>query len=339
MCYIAIRSGGNKNHGMGHVLRCIALAKELELNNFKVLFLVDNDDGVISFLNRYNFEFLNIISKNLESEILETKEILKFNNIKILITDSYCLSDNYFFEMKKICDYLISIDDNNLYNYISDIVINYNIYAKSLNYNFNSKTKFLLGCNYCLLREEFQDNKFIKINKLCKNVLITMGGSDINNFTYTLLNILKDFKDINFNVVVNNQFKNLEKLKILSYENFNINLIFNPSSMKNIMLKNDLAISASGSTTYELVSLLIPSILIIQADNQERIANEFSKLNTSICAGWFNEIDKESFKKSFIYLVNNYELRKKLSNNCKNVVCKTGVKNIVFEIKNLLKEG
>ncbi|WP_278682792.1 UDP-2,4-diacetamido-2,4,6-trideoxy-beta-L-altropyranose hydrolase [Paraclostridium bifermentans] len=337
MNYVAIRAGGNKNQGLGHVARCISLAQELIFNNFKVLFLIDDDTYIIDFLNKHGLEFNTLISKDLNLEIKETKKIIKDLNIDLLITDSYNLNDFYFKEMKNTVNYLVSIDDTNLYDYISDIVINYNIYAKKLNYKFDKYTKYLLGCTYCLFRKEFQENDYISINKTCKNVLITMGGTDVNNYTYTILKYLDEFNDINFNVVVNEKFNNLNKLKALANSKSNINLIFNPDNMKSIMLKNDIAISASGSTSYELLSLSIPSILIIQADNQELICKELSNINTCVYGGWFDELTEHKFNETFTKLANNYELRKSISDNCKGVVCKTGVRNVVHEIKILFK--
>ena len=337
MNYVAIRAGGNKNQGLGHVARCISLAQELIFNNFKVLFLIDDDTYIIDFLNKHGLEFNTLISKDLNLEIKETKKTIKDLNIDLLITDSYNLNDFYFKEMKNTVKYLVSIDDTNLYDYISDIVINYNIYAHKLNYKFNAETKYLLGCNYCLFREEFQENDYISINKTCKNVLITMGGTDVNNYTYTILKYLYKFNDINFNVVINEKFNNLNKLKALANSKSNINLIFNPDNMKSIMLTNDIAISASGSTAYELLSLSIPSILIIQADNQELICNELSNINTCIYGGWFDELTEHKFNEIFAKLTNNYEFRKSISDNCKGVVCKTVVKNVVHEIKKLFK--
>lgn len=337
MNYVAIRAGGNKNQGLGHVARCISLAQELIFNNFKVFFLIDDDTYIIDFLNKHRFEYKSLTSKNLNLEIKETKKIIKDLNIDLLITDSYNLNNFYFKEMKNTVKYLVSIDDTNLYDYISDIVINYNIYAHKLNYKFNDETRYLLGCNYCLFRKEFQENDYIAINKTCTNVLITMGGTDVNNYTYTILKYLYEFNYINFNVIINEKFNNLNKLKALASCKSNINLIFNPDNMKSIMLKNDIAISASGSTAYELLSLSIPSILIIQADNQELICKELSNINTCIYGGWFYELTEDKFNEIFAKLTNNYEFRKSISDNCKCVVCKTGVKNVVNEIKKLFK--
>ncbi|EQK42304.1 glycosyl transferase 1 family protein [[Clostridium] bifermentans ATCC 638] len=337
MNYVAIRAGGNKNQGLGHVARCISLAQELIFNNFKVFFLIDDDTYIIDFLNKHRFEYKSLTSKNLNLEIKETKKIIKDLNIDLLITDSYNLNNFYFKEMKNTVKYLVSIDDTNLYDYISDIVINYNIYAHKLNYKFNDETRYLLGCNYCLFRKEFQENDYISINKTCTNVLITMGGTDVNNYTYTILKYLYEFNYINFNVIINEKFNNLNKLKALASCKSNINLIFNPDNMKSIMLKNDIAISASGSTAYELLSLSIPSILIIQADNQELICKELSNINTCIYGGWFYELTEDKFNEIFAKLTNNYEFRKSISDNCKGVVCKTGVKNVVNEIKKLFK--
>lgn len=336
MNLIGIRTTGGKNKGMGHIVRCSTIAKELEKRYFKVLFIIDNDPSIIRFLEDKHFSYRVLKSNNLCDEVNEMEYLFIKHNIDTLITDSYWLSDDYLLSIRKLCKYLISIDDLNLYNYPSDIVINYNLYADELNYNKNNNIKYLLGGNFSLLRDEFQDNRTIDIKKNCKNILVTMGGTDINNYTLNILKSIYNIKDININVVVNSSFKNLTNIYTFTQNKDNISLIYNPENMKDVMLQNDIAISSGGTTVYELVSLLIPSILIIQATNQILLCEKIDSINAGINAGCFNDLSLERLKLITIEFLNNYEKRKILSHNCKNIISHNGVKNIVNEIINLI---
>ncbi|NLV76359.1 MAG: UDP-2,4-diacetamido-2,4,6-trideoxy-beta-L-altropyranose hydrolase, partial [Tissierellia bacterium] len=53
-----------------------------------------------------------------------------------------------------------------------------------------------------------------------------------------------------------------------NYKYNNVKFYMNVKNMKNLMINNDLAISAGGNTLYELCACGIPTIAIIIADNQ-----------------------------------------------------------------------
>ncbi len=331
---IFIRVAGGNNKGIGHLMRCMSLAKELRKHKFKIIFIINYDDSVISILNENNFNYEILKSDSLDDEIVEISKII-YEKRSIVITDSYWMSNDYLIKLKNISKYLISIDDMNLYEYPSDIIINSNLYANELNYKKNNNTKYLLGKDYMIFREEFINDKGISINKICKNVLVTMGGTDINNYTLQIIKYLSEIENIIFNVVVGVGFKNINQLIDEASKYKNINLIFNPKNMKNIMIQNDVAISASGTTSYELALLGIPSILIIQVDNQIMVAKKMEELGLGINAGWFHEVDGKKLITICKNLILDYEKRKELNENCKNNISSNGIKNIVKEIKKL----
>ncbi|WP_099190190.1 UDP-2,4-diacetamido-2,4,6-trideoxy-beta-L-altropyranose hydrolase [Tepidibacter mesophilus] len=334
---IAIRADGGEGKGMGHIMRCMALSKELKKRGFNIIFLTKNNENVNEVLKCNGFNYINLYSDNLEEEIDEVKNIINKENLHIIITDSYWLSSEYLYEIRKSVKLLISIDDNNLYKYPSNIVINGNIYAEDLKYEkVFDDTKFLLGTNYILLREEFRNVSKIKIKKNVENILITMGGNDINNYTSFILNSLKKL-DVNLNVIVGPGFKCIDDLKEIAYKNDNVILIFNPSNIKDIMIKNDIAISAAGITTYELGVLGIPTILIVQADNQIKVAEKMNELGAMMDLGWFKDIRDRELSDRVKYLIENYILRKDFNNKSSKLISFAGVENIISNIDNYIK--
>lgn len=329
---VFIRCSGNHLKGLGHIMRCIALATELKTLNASIIFLIDNDIASINLVRKYNFKFIPIKSNTLSLEIYEVIKITSKYNSPIFITDSYWIDEHYLIELKKHCLYLISIDDNNLLNYPSDMVINPNIHATDLNYSFSNNTKYLLGCKYCLLRNEFIVNNPIDIKKIARSVLITMGGTDVNNFTSVIIESILSIPNITLNVVVNSNFSNLDSLYNL-YENVsNINLILNPLNMRDIIIQNDLSISAGGSTSYELASVGMPSILIPQVDNQLLLCEKFHDLKIAINAGWFDKLSKHTIYTLVNNLISDYTKRTKLHDNMLKVIDINGCKNIVEEV-------
>lgn len=331
---IGIRADGGSNIGMGHIMRCMAISKELLERNIDVFFISKFCKEVNDIFINQDIKFINIYSENLDDEIFEIEKIIKDYNIDCIITDSYNLSNDYLFKIKKYLRLLISIDDNSLYNYPSDIIINGNIYANDLNYKLIDKdTKLLLGSQYCILRNEFRKNFNFRVKEKVENILVTMGGSDINNFTPFVLETIKEL-NININVIIGKSFECINKIQEISKKYNNINLIYNPSNISEIMKNNDIAISASGSTAYELCKVGVPAILIVQAENQENIACEFDKKGIMINMGYFSDLKKDELLEKVKFLIDNKGVRYKMNNLSKNIIPDDGVKNIVDSILN-----
>ncbi|RDY23316.1 UDP-2,4-diacetamido-2,4,6-trideoxy-beta-L-altropyranose hydrolase [Romboutsia maritimum] len=334
MKYIGIRADGDCNKGMGHIVRCTSIAKEFNARGIKPIFITKQNESVSDLLSSHNLQYINIKSIDIKDEIKEIEKILKGLKINCILTDSYWLSNEYLERLKMISKILISIDDNSLYEYPSDIVINANIHAKDLNYKLKNKSCVtLLGTKYSILRKEFQDINPIEIKPNVDRILVSMGGVDVNNFTPIALESLSKLKyNIIIDVVVSNVFKYKENLINIAKKNNNINLIFNPINMKEVMEKCDLAISASGTTIYELGVLGVPTILIPQVDNQVNIAKKANDLGMMINLGKYNEIDLSKINKAVIRLINNIDIRAKMSKISSSSIDSNGVINIVDEI-------
>lgn len=329
---IAIRADGSSTIGMGHIIRCITLANEFKTRNIEVLFITKKNEIVNKLLYENNIKTVNIVTKNLYKEVKEVKEILVNNQIKSIIVDSYYLNEDYLLQLHNSCKLLISIDDNNLYKYPSDIIINGNIYAtEMIYYKKDISVKLLLGSKYIILREEFRKSYPIKIKDKVENVLITMGGSDINSFTPIVINSIKDI-DVNINVIIGNGFKCTEEIQKACKDSSNTNLIYNPTNMADVMKENDIAISASGTTAYELGVLGIPTILIPQAENQIKLSQKVHELNMMLNMGDHRKIKDNEIKNTLLNLIKNKSMRERMNKLSTNFVDKNGVNRIVDEI-------
>lgn len=329
---IAIRADGSKNIGMGHIVRCIALYKKFNQKNLEIIFITNQNEDVESLLKYEKIKFIGITYETLYEELKIVNNIIKENEIDIFITDSYYIDEYYLREIKPKPKLLVSIDDNGICKYPSDIVINGNLYATDIIYNkVDQNIKLLLGSKYTILREEFANKKPIEIKQNVNKILVTMGGSDINNFTKTVIESIDDL-DCKVDIVIGNSYKYKEDIETIIRDNTKFNAIYNPKSMSHVMLNNDIAITSSGSTIYELAVLGIPSITTIQSENQINAAKKVEDLNIMINLGEFSKITKSQLKKSTKELMANYEKRKQMSETSLRFVSKNGTDNIIMEI-------
>lgn len=314
---IYIRTDGNSKIATGHLVRCLCIAQALESLKKSVCFLVSDKDSFSllkdlaeSVFSGYNFSFdVKILETakydDLELEIDELSNLLKsdvslltgqeafqaknFSSDKpILFVDSYFVTEAYFTSLKPFAK-VAYMDDLRAFDYPVDLVINYDVIppAREQEYqlSYTNAGTSLLGAKYTPLRSQFQNQK-VSLRGQIKNILITTGGSDPYNFTPALsVYLLSLGLNIEIHVVVGRLFKNIEALEELSKQYSSLHLHYNVSDMAALMKQCDYAVSAAGTTLYELCALGIPAISISMADNQIPMAETFADVDAISYAG------------------------------------------------------
>lgn len=329
---IAIRADGGSKIGMGHIMRTLVLAKELaKTNDVFYICKVGNplSNKYKSGIDKVKAEGFDIVTINENNIINDLRNIVA----DCLITDSYDVNEEYFNltkDMFKITGY---IDDMNLYCFNVDFIINQNIGAEEYFYKANKDTKLFLGTNYTMLREEFKKNPNKNIKKEVQNIMITVGGADPNGITNIICDYVKDL-ELKFHIVIGPSFKekNIKKLTYLENLKDNINLYFN-ANMIEIMNKCDIAISACGSTLYELSACRVPALGLIIADNQEKIAHKMHEDGLIYNLGWYKDLTKDIILDN-IKKISKLDNRQIIINNQK-IINKNGVEKLDIEIEKI----
>jgi len=328
---IAIRADGGSQIGMGHVMRTLVLAKELaEINDVFYVCRVDNplSDKYKNGIDKIKAEGFKVIFINQNSVLEELEKI----HADLLITDSYDVDAKYFSETKKMFKKTAYIDDMNLFYFDVDILINQNINAVDLDYKVNDYTALLVGSKYVMLREQFRNTpkKFIKEN--VENIMLTVGGADPNHLTEKILSWTKVL-DYIFHVVVGPSFEKNNKLK--DYQSEKVKLYYN-ANMYEIMQKCDVAVSACGSTLYELAVCGVPTLGIIIAYNQKGIASKLNNEGVIRSLGLYNEISQDKLISDIEQLAQSKKMRQCISNAGKDLVDGKGIERLSEAINNVL---
>jgi UDP-2,4-diacetamido-2,4,6-trideoxy-beta-L-altropyranose hydrolase len=330
---IAFRVDSSPTIGTGHLMRCLALSEELikRGNNCYFLTKTENDE-LLNKIKKNNIDFQKI-QPNLN--LLEDRNLVidfsKKNDVNWIITDWYWLNSDYIKELKKKKFNILSVDDTANIHYYSDIVVNQNIGSEKLKYSTEKFTKFLLGTRYIMVRNQLlkRDKKIEK--KKVEKILITLGGADTDNLTLNIIKMLEDIdKKIEFLVLIGPLNPHKDNINYyIKQKDLNVKIIKSPDDISNLYLESDIAISAGGTSCYELAYYGIPNIIIAIADNQLNIARELDKQEISLYLGKKNEIKKEKLRKKIMELIENDSLRKTLMQNGKDLVDGKGKERIV----------
>lgn len=336
---IFIRADSNSEIASGHIMRCIAIAKCIKKYGKKVTFLIA-DKNPIPMLEdaQMHYRVLNSDWRDLMTDIESVALILQTSVNPVLLIDTYRITSEYVEKLTPFCkiaylgskqEYLGTLDL--LINYSADI--DYQFYKDT----YDSSTKLLLGPSFAPLREEFQNITHDYKNQV-QRILLTTGNTDTHNIVGNIIKNLSSFldeKSISLEVVVGRMFSNKESLYELSLLSDNIHLNENVQNMSLLMKQCDLAISANGTTVYELAAMGIPTISFAMVEEQVKSAEALDKLGIiCYCGKSFvdqNTVCEEILKNVKHYFNNNEELIK-IANNAKILIDGNGCKKIVHEL-------
>lgn len=315
-----IRADGNSQIGAGHIMRCLSIAEALK-DKGKVTIFLTADEESASLIASRGFATLTLRSRwdHMDEELDTLLPILEEKKITKLIIDSYSVTRHYMEEISKYSK-IIYLDDVGETLYPVDLLINYNIYAESIPYkecykqsNMKCPT-LLLGGEYVPLRAEFSTLES-RVRRVVRDVLITTGGGDLHNAAGTILKAIEvnvaSFMGIRFHVVSGAYNPNTPELKAMEKENANIKVYENVRHMADLMKKCDIAITAAGSTLYELAALGIPTICFYFAENQKRGAESFGEKMAINCGNFVEDPEgvTERILKALKQYADSYEER------------------------------
>lgn len=254
----------------GHVMRCLAMAEGFKDAGEECTFILA-DDFAKEFIESRGHSVIVLGTRwdDMDSEISSILDIVSKYNITKMIVDSYYVTYKYLEALNK-CTSVAYIDDNNAFIYPVDMVIacgiwfDYSMYKEQYK---NMNTRLLLGTKYVPLRKEFS---LVKECNKDIDVMITTGGTDTYNVAGRLIDSIKiNHPEWKVMVISSRLPKELET--------DNIKIKGNVTNMSEIMSASRVAISASGSTLYELCSCKIPTICFAFADNQLEFAAEMGR--------------------------------------------------------------
>jgi len=157
----------------------------------------------------------------------------------------------------------------------------------------------LLGCKYVMLRREFlQTPRKLEASQTISELLLSLGGGDAKNLTEQFLPVLWPCvpADCKIHVLIGpaNPHKTARTTVLhrrTGGAKFAREIVANvkrtifhvaPPNVPAIMANCDLAITAAGSSVYELGYLGVPMLLAVAASNQRPIAAALDQLGAAV---------------------------------------------------------
>ena len=334
---LLIRADANAQMGTGHLMRCLALAQAWQSQGREVIFITAcENEGLLQRLSDEGLQIVTLEHSYPDPADWEiTSQVLSTHPGAWVVLDGYHFDSACQLQVKESGHPLLVIDDMaHLDHYYADVVLNQNIHAAQLDYSCEPYTRLLLGVEYVLLRSEFLAWREWQreIPDVARKVLVTLGGGDPDNQTLKVIRALRqvDVDSLEAVVVVgasNPHFNELQSA--IRHLPFAIRLVRNVSNMPELMAWADVAVSAGGSTCWEIAFLGLPSILLMLADNQQGIAEGLNKADVALNLGWYKEVTRKQIAGALSNLVNNCKRRRQMSRDGQDLVDGMGSERVV----------
>ena len=346
-----IRADASNIIGSGHVKRAKNLSNYLKKNNISHSIYCRNLEGSRMILKKLDlkYKFLNrnidiIFEKNplnnssLKKEIEIIKSIKKNN--QYIIYDSKYINEYLFKELSKFIRVIFINDSLKSYeNVYLNLFQRY--YSQKRLPNSNYKYKDLL-----IISNEIRNNIRTKISnvKNKKKILIFFGNSDNKNLTEFFLENypFKDSKISQIHLIIGTSNKNASTIK-KKYKD-KIKIIKFTNKFNKEVKKYDFLYTSTGVTMTEAILQKIPSFVISNNDNQERIAKYYDRKKYIYYCGPIEklQLNQTKFKRKVILFekVNTLLIQKKLldsnfsyygTENFFNYILKQSEKKIILK--------
>lgn len=315
---IIIRADGGTSIGMGHVVRCLALAEMLK-NDFVITFAIQNPaDAVLKVIHQTTELLLHLPkTDNYETDAVNFAQFLTGDEIVIL--DGYHFKTDYQKVIKEKGCKLVVIDDLHDWHQLADVIINHADGASEKDYSAETYTRFCLGLDYILLRKEFLNTSFREEKiKTVSRFFISMGAADEQNntskFAEALLQI-DEAKEIHLMLsAINPHIKKIEETLL---KDSRVKGHFNLSAQEivDLLKKTDVVVCPASSISLESCAVGVGLISGYTAENQLGNLNGLAKHKTLINFGDINLLSMMDVKNKIEKLISYPTVFNELINN------------------------
>jgi spore coat polysaccharide biosynthesis predicted glycosyltransferase SpsG len=192
-----------------------------------------------------------------------------------VVVDGYHFGSGYHRRFTEGGRRVLVIDDTaHLEYYRADLVLNQNICAREELYpHRDESTRVLVGASYALLRREFLGWRSWarETSETARHVMVTLGGGDTDDVTDKVFEALghEAFAGLEVNVLIGPAGRSRAgKPPEGGGPAARLRVIRAATNMPELMAWADVAVSAGGSTCWELAFMGLPALLIVTAENQ-----------------------------------------------------------------------
>lgn len=272
---LLFRVDAGEEIGAGHLMRCLAIAAEWESRGGESGFLMyRSTDKLNERISNEGFDIIQLPSEKLSDVTRACRQY----SAQMLLIDGYHFNSVYRGSLQKCGIPVVLMDDSIIEPpWYADLIINPQPNASASDYVGMPNDSLLLGLDYLPIRQEFRRQHELGILPIHKrrHILLTFGGTDPLRLTLAVTKriVSRLPKLAQLDIIISKDHVDYPSLIEISASMPEVVHIHSDvDNMAELMGKAGLALSAAGSTIWELAALHVPVIAIIVAENQQVVS-------------------------------------------------------------------
>lgn len=333
---LALRADGDGDIGTGHVMRCLALADAWQRAGGRVCLI----SATLPRPIRQRYEELGVRVDALGDRAAPERAAA---GADMVVLDGQHFPDSDLDEFAATGVPLMVIDDHGWRpRYPCSLILNQNAYASVALYEGKTSAGLCLGPRWCLLRREFADPPPRVAAARVERIAILMGGADpagrsgmvLDSAARAVRHLGDDVEIVLVVGAANPAAQSLDD-RAAGLPG-RVTVLHDVRNMAPIMASADLAISAAGSTIWELAALGTPMILGAQNRGELGTANVLAEQGAAIDLGPLDGLEPDRLTRTIVEIAANAEMRQRMSAAGQRLVDGAGAVRVVARMADLL---
>ncbi len=338
---VAIRVDASLTAGLGHVMRCLTLARELREHGATVSFISREHPGnLCGLIEKRGFSVSRLpapvadmvfddatvhaawLGASWQEDARQTLAALDTTTEKFdwLVVDHYAIDCRWETAVASSVTRMMVIDDLADRQHACALLLDQNLVA-DFDTRYLGKVPttctLLLGPKYALLQRDYAElhDADVAPGGPIRRIFVFFGGADECNLTGRCLSAFLALgkSEIEVDVVISVGSPHASAIRRQVQGQENIHLHSNLHSLAPLMRQADLAIGASGTTSWERLCMGLPALVVTLADNQRPIAEELNRLRLIRWLGHQDDVAETDFSQALRELFAQASLKNEFS--------------------------
>ena len=285
---VLLRCDGDRRVGFGHAMRCSALASALEAYGVRGQFLLRAAEPSVAERLRTAGHTVTTVPPDAD-EVATLAAALTACGAAALVVDSYRVTAAELAAVRaRRSVRTLVIDDLADRRLGCDVVVNPNPWATAADYAGWGATAICCGPRFAPLRPDLHQSRWPAraLDPALPRVLLTLGGSQLGAELLPLVQALDALtRPFQLALLVGSDADAASLRRLAATARHRIEVHAGIGAVAELFHRVDLAVSAAGTTCFELAACGVPALLLIGADNQRRGAAAWQDAGVFHCLG------------------------------------------------------
>jgi UDP-2,4-diacetamido-2,4,6-trideoxy-beta-L-altropyranose hydrolase len=344
---VVFRVDASYRIGSGHVSRCLSLAKVLGENGVQSSFVCRHmPDSLAARIRSRAHELIRLPAVQARgpdeeadtyADAQQTKDALRGRRCDWVIVDHYALDFRWEKALREIARRIMVIDDLADRRHECDLLLDQNYYV-DLDSRYEGllapEARCLLGPRYALLDPQFAAARVNSDPAQVERLFVSVGASDPFRICMKAVDSLHKFAPASLGAEIVAGSDTAAVIDARSSANGLPSVTVHEyiDNIASVMARCTMAVGAGGSSTWERCAIGLPSIVIVTAENQRKMAVDLAQTGVIVLLGEGKDVSAETIYSALAELRGDALRRTRMRSDGMNLVDGEGAYRVTKRI-------